>query len=232
MSKDVTKNKDALKARGLTRRYGDLVALGPLDLVVPQGQRVSLIGSNGSGKTTFMRLVSGLLEPTDGTVEVMGEPVGSLEARAEISYIPDDPVLYDDLSVREHLEYLGPLYGSPNWQERGDELMERLGIAHRADDLPSGFSRGLRQKTSLAVGFVRPFSILMVDEPFVGLDEPGRQALLQLLDEISDRGCTVIVASHQLDLVTKADRCIALQEGQITYDGPPEKVDVAKLVGI
>jgi len=224
--------KPALHARGLTRRYGDLTALGPLDVKIPVGQRVSLVGANGSGKTTLMRLVSGLLEPTEGQVEIMGEPVGSLEARAEISYIPDDPVLYDDLSVREHIEYLGPLYGEQRWKERGDELMERLGIAHRADDLPSGFSRGLRQKTSLAIGFLRPFSVLMVDEPFVGLDEPGRQALLSLLDDVAARGSTVIVASHQLDLVGRSDRCIALQEGAITYDGAPKDVDVAKLVGM
>jgi ABC-2 type transport system ATP-binding protein len=223
---------NALQTKGLTRRYGDLTALGPLDLKIPAGQRVSLIGANGSGKTTLMRLVSGLLEPTEGTIEIMGEPVGTFEARAEISYIPDDPVLYDDLSVREHIEYLGPLYGATNWQEYGDELMERLGIAHRADDLPSGFSRGLRQKTSLAVGFLRPFSVLMVDEPFVGLDEPGRVALLSLLDEVAAKGCTVIVASHQLDLVGRADRCIALHDGAITYDGDPKKVDVAKLVGM
>lgn len=222
----------ALQTKGLIRRYGDLTALGPLDLKIPVGQRVSLIGANGSGKTTLMRLVSGLLEPTDGTIEIMGEPVGSLEARAEISYIPDDPVLYDDLSVREHIEYLGPLYGAEDWQGYGDQLMERLGIAHRADDLPSGFSRGLRQKTSLVVGFLRPFSVLMVDEPFVGLDEPGRVALLALLDEVAGRGSTVIVASHQLDLVERADRCIALHDGAVTYDGNPKDVDVAKLVGM
>lgn len=224
--------KYALQTRGLLREYGDLTALGPLDLKIRPGERVSLIGANGSGKTTLMRLVAGLLEPTAGQVEVMGEPASSLEARAEISYIPDDPVLYDDLSVREHIEYLGPLYGEEHWKERGDALMEQLGIAHRADDLPSGFSRGLRQKTSLAVGFLRPFSVLMVDEPFVGLDEPGRQALLGLLDEVAEKGHTVIVASHQLDLVGRADRCIALQEGSITYDGAPDKVDVAKLVGM
>jgi ABC-type multidrug transport system ATPase subunit len=110
--------------------------------------------------------------------------------------------------------------------------MEQLGIAHRADDLPSGFSRGLRQKTSLAIGFLRPFSILMVDEPFVGLDEPGRQALLTLLDDVAARGLTVIVASHQLDLVERADRCIALQDGVVTYDGDSKKLDVGKLVGM
>jgi ABC-type multidrug transport system ATPase subunit len=125
---------------------------------------------------------------------------------------------------------LGPLYGTEEWFDRSTELAERLGILHRMDDLPSGFSRGLRQKTSLAVGFVRPFDILMLDEPFVGLDEPGRQALLKLLDEEHARGATVIVASHQLDLVERAQRCIALAEGKIIYDGDPKKADLQQLI--
>jgi ABC-type multidrug transport system ATPase subunit len=222
---------DAVEARKLTKRYGDLVALGPLDLKISKGQRVSLIGANGSGKTTFLRAASGLLEVSDGDVLIQGEKAGSLEARAEVSFIPDDPVLYDDLSVREHLEYLGPLYGSEDWPEKSRQLLDKLGIAHRSEDVPTGFSRGLRQKTSLAIGFLRPFSVLMVDEPFVGLVEPGRQALLSLLDEVSESGATVVVASHQLDLIDRADRVIALQEGQITYDGSPGKVDLVKLVG-
>lgn len=218
-------------AKGLTKKYGDLVALTPLDLSIKTGTRVCLVGANGSGKTTFLRLASGLLEKSDGVIEIAGNDAGSIDARAIVSYLPDEPVLYDDLSVREHLEYLGPLYGAENWQERSEELMEKLGIAHRADDLPSGFSRGLRQKTSLAIGFLRPFDVLLIDEPFVGLDEPGRNALLDLLQESSDRGATVVIASHQLDLLESSDRCVALAEGKIIYDGPPKGVDLTKLVG-
>ena len=223
--------KNAVEVKGVIKRYGDLVALGPIDLKIPVGQRVSLIGSNGSGKTTLLRAASGLLEISEGEILITGETAGGLEARAEVSYIADEPVLYDDLSVREHLEYLGPLYGAEDWPDRSTYLVEKLGIAHRADDVPTGFSRGLRQKTSLAIGFLRPFSVLMVDEPFVGLDEPGRQALLALLDEAAAKGATVIVASHQLDLLDRADRVIALQEGSVIYDGAPGQVDLVKLVG-
>lgn len=220
----------AIKTEALTKIYGDLVALSPLDLQIPVGQRVSLVGSNGSGKTTLLRMLTGLLDPSGGDIEIMGHEAGTIEARSAVSYLPDEPVLYDDLSVNEHLAYLGALYGAEDPVARGAELLQLLGLDHRADDLPSGFSRGLRQKTSLAVGFVRPFEILLIDEPFVGLDEPGRNALLELLDATSERGATVIIASHQLDLIKRADRCIALAEGSVIYDGDPAKADLVGLV--
>jgi ABC-type multidrug transport system ATPase subunit len=217
-----------LVAEGLTKDYGDLLALAPLDLQVPAGQRVVVVGHNGSGKTTLLRMVAGLLEPSGGTVTVDGQPAGSLPARAATSYLPDDPVLYDDLSVAEHLEYTARLHGMEDWQERAAELVERLGLSERVDDLPSRFSRGLRQKTSVALGLLRPFSLLLVDEPFVGLDPPGREALLELLAAVS---ATLIVATHQMDYVGRAERCLALRDGVLTYDGPAPEADLTELVG-
>lgn len=222
----------AFKATQLVKSYGESVALGPLDLEIPAGQRVALVGANGSGKTTLFRLASGLLERSSGTCEVFGTPAGELDARAALSYIADDPVLYDDLSVREHIAYLGPLYGVEEWHDKGEHLLDILGIAHRGDDLPSTFSRGLRQKTSLLLGFLRPFALLLIDEPFVGLDERGRTALLGLLDEAHATGAALVVASHQLEMVDAADRLVALNDGQLIYDGKPEDAEVHKLVGV
>lgn len=220
----------ALQLKGLKKEYGDRVALGPVQLKIKTGQRVALVGANGSGKTTLLRLASGLLDPTEGEVLINDEPAGVLDARAAVSYLPDEPVLYDDLSVREHVEYLAPLAGSQNWSERWLDIADKLRLTERLDDLPSGFSRGLRQKTSLLLGFVRPFDLLLIDEPFVGLDEPGRLALLDLLDEAHENGATIVVASHQLDLLESSTRCVALANGQITFDGNPKDVDLAKLV--
>jgi ABC-type multidrug transport system ATPase subunit len=221
----------ALEARQLSKTYGDLVALEPLDLSVPDGQRLVLVGHNGSGKTTLLRMAAGLLEPSGGEISIIGEPAGSIDARAAVSYLPDNPVLYDDLSVMEHIEYVCRLHEADDWQERAAGLLAEMHLADRADDLPSRFSRGLRQKTAIVLGLIRPFSVLLVDEPFVGLDPPGRTALIDLLDDASASGATVVVATHQLDFVQKAERVVALRDGAVIYDGPPDQVDVTALVG-
>jgi ABC-type multidrug transport system ATPase subunit len=220
-----------LSAVGVSKSYGDLVALEPLDLTVPEGQRLVLIGHNGSGKTTLLRIAAGLLDPSGGKVMINGSPAGSIDARAAVSYLPDNPVLYDDLSVLEHIEYVCRLHEAEDWQSRAVGLLEALQLTDRADDLPSRFSRGLRQKTAILLGLIRPFSLLLIDEPFVGLDPSGRAALLELLDEAGEAGATVVVATHQMDFVSTAHRCVALHDGAVIYDGPPGDVDATSLAG-
>jgi ABC-type multidrug transport system ATPase subunit len=220
----------ALLLVGLGKTYGDLPALHPIDLVIPAGQAVALIGHNGSGKSTLLRMVSGLLEPTEGEVEIAGWPVGSVPARATTSFLPDEPVLYDDLSVREHVEYVSRLHGGEGWDDYAEDVAVRLGLGERLDDLPARFSRGLRQKTSLLLGIVRPFSVLLVDEPFVGLDAPGKATLLELLDEIHGDGAAVVVATHDPEFVERVDRSIALRDGELIFDGQATVGEVLRLV--
>lgn len=205
----------------LTKSYGDLVALNHLKLSFRAGEQVALLGLNGSGKTTFLRISAGLLEPTSGKVLVGASVAGSLEARRAVSYIPDAPVLYDDLSVNEHLEYVARLHETEDWESHAEDLLDRLGLTERADQLPSTFSRGLRQKVSIAVSFVRPFDVMLVDEPFVGLDTPGRAALMELLATSAADGATIIVSTHQTEYLRRASRCIGLRDGKLIYDGKP-----------
>lgn len=219
-----------LHAKEVAKDYGDGLGLNPLDLEIGPGELVMLVGPNGAGKSTFLRLIAGLLEPTGGEVLVDGAPAGSMEARAATSFIPDNPVLYDDLSVEEHLEYVARLHGVDEWHGRAEALLERLALTDRAYDLPSRFSRGMRQKTSLAVGLVRPFSLLLVDEPFVGLDAPTQASLVELLDEAAKEGAALLVSTHQLDLVGRATRCVAVREGEVAYDGKPSAETVLRLV--
>jgi ABC-2 type transport system ATP-binding protein len=220
----------ALSTSQLTKDYGDLVALEPIDLQVAAGERVVLIGHNGSGKTTLLRMAAGLLQPSSGTVQVAGHDAGSLPARAAMAYVADQPVFYDDLSVWEHLELVARLHGVADWQQRGADLLGELGLYERADDLPTTFSRGLRQKAALALAFIRPFELLMVDEPFVGLDASGKKALIELLADAGKGGAALVVATHELSFVETAGRCVALRDGSLVHDGGTDGIDVADLV--
>jgi ABC-type multidrug transport system ATPase subunit len=219
-----------LEASELVGGYGDYIALSGLSCAVEAGSRVALIGPNGAGKSTFLRLAAGLLEPAEGEVSVDGHPAGSLDARALTSYLPDTPALYDDLSLGEHLEYVARLHGVTDWEDRAAELLERLGLTERGDDPPSGFSRGMRQKASIALAFVRPFGLLLADEPFDGLDPRSREALDELVDEAVHGGAAILLATHHLEVVERASRCLAIHDGELVYDGPAASPEVARLV--
>ena len=219
----------AIETVGLAKRYGDAPALWPLDLRIETGERISLIGHNGSGKTTLMRMLVGMLEPTEGTATITGHPIGSIEARAAVSYLADQPVFYDDLTVWEHLEYIARLHGTDDWEQQAVDLVDMVGLMDRVDDLPMTFSRGLKQKAALTMAFVRPFDVMLIDEPFVGLDRLGREALLELLTLAHGDGATLVVATHELSSVKESSRLIALSGGEVTYDGDPTTADLASL---
>lgn len=220
----------ALEAVGLMKSYGDAPAAGPLDLTVDAGERVVLLGHNGSGKTTLLRMAAGLLDPTAGTVTTTGHDVGSVEARAGTSFLADHPVFYDDLSLWEHLEYIARLHDTHDWQQHASDLLDAVRLTDRADDLPRTFSRGLRQRAAITLAFVRPFELLLVDEPFVGLDRDGRDALLELFTRAHGDGAALVVATHELSTVAASERVVALREGIVIFDGPAGEADVNALV--
>ncbi len=219
----------AIETVSLAKRYGDAPALWPLDLRIETGERISLIGHNGSGKTTLMRMLVGMLEPTEGTATIGGHPIGSIESRAAVSYLADQPVFYDDLSVWEHLEYIARLHGTDDWEQQAVDLVDMVGLTDRVDDLPMTFSRGLKQKAALTMAFVRPFDVMLIDEPFVGLDRLGREALLELLTLAHGDGATLVVATHELSSVKQSSRLIALSGGEVVYDGDPTTADLISL---
>jgi ABC-2 type transport system ATP-binding protein len=216
----VSRRPKALAAIEVVKQYGDLLALDEVSVSIKSGELVALVGSNGAGKSTFMRLAAGLLEPTSGTVMIEGEPAGSLHARSRLSYIGDQPALYDDLSLDEHIEYVARLHGLPGRPDSADRLLEIFALTARADDLPARFSRGMRQKSALVLGLIRPLSVLVIDEPFIGLDPTGQDALVDVLVGASQDGAAVMIATHQIDFLEHADRCVALRDGEVAYDGP------------
>ncbi len=215
----------AVEITEVVKSYGEVTALEVDELVVPPGQAVVLVGHNGSGKSTLLNLVAGTLDPSGGSIKVKGRSPDSVEARAQRSWLPDSPVLYDDLSVREHLEYTIRMHGGDGDEDVIDELIDQLGLRGREDDLPSQFSRGLRQKTAAAVALCRPYSLLLVDEPFVGLDAAGREAFLELLDDAHHAGATLMVATHDPVVLDRFERGLVLDNGRIVHDGPASELD-------
>jgi ABC-2 type transport system ATP-binding protein len=215
-----------LEARAVSRSFGALVALHDFSLMIAPGQCVALIGANGSGKSTAVRTLAGLLEPSAGEVRVEGadphrEPEAE-QARARMALVPDNPVLYGDLTVREHVELVTVAHGlaASELDDRIDALLDRLGLAHRKDFRPPELSRGMRQKTQLACALIRPTALLLLDEPVVGLDPPSQALLHELLLERKAAGCAVLLTTHQLRFAEGlADRGVLLSEGEVTDSG-------------
>jgi ABC-2 type transport system ATP-binding protein len=215
-----------LETTGLRREYGRLVALAGLDLTVGAGECVALIGANGSGKSMAVRAIGGLLEPTGGAVRVCGhdphEEPGAEAARAALALVPDAPLLYDDLTVREHLELVTLSHGvyDDDVDDRIDALLGRLGLGERADFIPRELSRGMRQKTQVACALVRPARLLVLDEPVVGLDPPSQLLLAELLHAAKAAGGAVLLTTHQMAFADGlADRAVMLEEGEVVDAG-------------
>jgi ABC-2 type transport system ATP-binding protein len=222
---------NSLETSALGRRYGRLVALADLSLTVAAGECVALIGANGSGKSTAVRAIAGLLEPSHGSVRVGGfdphEEPEAERARAELALVPDSPLLYDDLTVRQHLELVTLAHGAAGdgVDARIDTLLDRLALAAREDFVPRELSRGMRQKTQLACALIRPASLLVLDEPVVGLDPPSQTLLHDLLGERKRGGAGVLLTTHQMAFADGlADRAVMLEEGEVADEGPWEDV--------
>jgi len=215
----------------LGKDYGDGMGLSTLDLEIHPGELVMLVGPNGAGKSTFLGLAAGLIEPSNGDAWVQGAQLGTLTARAATSFLPDSPVLYDDLSLNEHIEYIARMHNTQDWESYADDLLDLFNLTERADDLPARFSRGLKQKTALILGLIRPFSLLLIDEPFVGLDTPGQEALVDVLGDVAEQGAAILCSTHQMDLTPKATRCVGLRDGEMSYDGPASAEKIRALVG-
>jgi ABC-2 type transport system ATP-binding protein len=223
-------DKAIISAEQLAKDYGDGFGLNPMDLAVGVGELVLLVGHNGSGKSTLLGLLSGFLEASAGTVTIKGSPPDSVKARTGRSYVPDEPILYNDLTMWEHIAYNAALHDARDWEGAAEDLLESFQLTDRVDDLPARFSRGMRQKAAMIIGLVRPFDLLLMDEPFLGLDVAGQNALVTILSDLATAGRTVLVSTHQPNLTKAATRCVGLRDGDLVYDGAPDPDVISRII--
>src|SRR4051812_36149686 len=219
-----------LEVADLARRYGDVVALDGLSFTVEPGQLFGFVGPNGAGKTTTMRIILGVLEPDAGSVRWRGAPV-DLATRARFGYMPEERGLYPKMRVRDQLEYFASLHGlsRPDALAATDGWLERLGIADRAGDRVEALSLGNQQRVQLGAVLVHDPELLVLDEPFSGLDPVGVDVLSGVLRELADGGVPVLFSSHQLELVERLCESVAIvKDGRLVASG---KVDDLRSAG-
>jgi ABC-2 type transport system ATP-binding protein len=215
-----------LELSGLTRRFGDLLALDGVSFSVAPGQMFGFVGPNGAGKTTTMRIVLGVLEPDAGTVHWHGRAVDAA-TRARFGYMPEERGLYPKMRVRDQLGYFARLHGlaGPIAASATDALIERLGLQERAGDRVETLSLGNQQRVQLAVALVHEPELLVLDEPFSGLDPVGVDVLSGVLGERAAAGVPVVFSSHQLELVERLCEAVAIvNHGRVVATGPVEEL--------
>ena len=219
----------ALVTEDLAKAFGANVAVGGLSLVVPQGSCFGLIGPNGSGKTTTMRMCAGLLRPDSGRVSVDGVDVwvDPVEARRRIGVVPDPLLLFERLSGIEQLVHTGLLrnLGRAVTEERSWALLEVLGLTGAAGEVIGDYSHGMRKKLSLAAAMLHRPALLLLDEPFEGVDPVSALTVRRVLDRYRDAGGTVVVSSHVMEVLQRfCDRVAIIDRGQVLAAGPLDEL--------
>jgi ABC-2 type transport system ATP-binding protein len=218
-----------IRLNRLTKRYGKFTAVDGIDLVIPSGELFGFLGPNGAGKTTTFRMIAGILRPTSGTVEIGGIDVAQrpLEAKARLGFIPDRPFVYDKLTGGEFLRFAAALYGQQGdaVERRIDELLELFELNRWKDELTESYSHGMRQKLIISGALVHRPEVIVVDEPMVGLDPKSARLLKDLFRQFVDRGGTVLMSTHTLEVAeTMCDRIAIVHGGKIVANGTMSEV--------
>jgi ABC-2 type transport system ATP-binding protein len=215
----------AISVQQLRRRYGAFTAVDDLSFEVGRGEIVGLIGPNGAGKTTTLRTLAGILKPTSGRVVVDGHDmaVAPIDAKRRLAFMPDEPHLFEYLTVEEHLRLVARLYSVSDFEGRARDLITELELTGKEGSLPGELSRGMRQKVVIACGLVRDATVLLFDEPLTGLDPIGIRRMRDTITRRAKQGAAILVSSHLLHLVEEVcSRVIIMAKGHKVADGTVE----------
>ncbi len=214
---------------GVTKKYGNFVAVRDLHLEIREGELFAFLGPNGAGKTTTIKMIAGLLLPDTGMVRVCGHLIGrdGRLAKAQLSYVPDQPFLYEKLTGMEFLEFVGEMYGldRQTMRSRTRELIERLDMGGFLDQLTESYSHGMKQRTALAAALLHQPRVLVIDEPLVGLDPRTVRTVKDLMLEMVRGGGTVFMSTHTLEVAEAvADRIGIIHHGRLATVGRLEEI--------
>jgi ABC-2 type transport system ATP-binding protein len=219
----------AIDVRGLTKRFGGRPVVDHIDLAVPKGRIVGFLGPNGSGKTTTIRMLCGLLRPDDGTGTCLGHDIRTeaAEIKRHVGYMTQRFSLYEDLSIEENLDFIARVYGVPERKARVRAGLERLGLTARAKQLAGALSGGWKQRLALAACLLHQPDLLLLDEPTAGVDPKARREFWDEIHALAAEGITVLVSTHYMDEAERCHRLAYIAYGKLLAQGTAEEV-VAK----
>lgn len=225
----------AIEVLGLTKKFGDFVAVNNINFEVRRGEIFGFLGPNGAGKTTTIRMLLGLLAPTSGTAKVVGfDVIKEAEAmRKRIGYMSQKFSLYNDLTVEENLNFYGGVYGvrGRKLKERKDYILKMAGLVGRERELTRNLSGGWKQRLALGAAIIHEPEALFLDEPTAGVDPISRRAFWELIYELAEVGTTILVTTHYMDEAEHCQDLVFIQRGRLVAKGSPEEIKVTKMHG-
>src|SRR6266699_3636823 len=207
----------AIDVTGITKRFGDKTVVNAIDLSVRRGEIYGFLGPNGSGKTTFIRMLCGLLTPDAGSGTCLGYDVltQQTEIKAHVGYMTQRFSYYEDLSIRENLDFIARIYDMPDRAAIVEHSLERLGLQNRSAQLAGQLSGGWKQRLALAACLIHSPQLLLLDEPTAGVDPKARREFWDLIHEMASEGLTVLVSTHYMDEAERCHRIVSLAGGRI-----------------
>lgn len=221
-----------IRLQGITKRYGPVRALRGIDLDMERGESVALLGPNAAGKSTLLRIVAGLARPTSGELLLDGLPAEAQGSawRARLGHLSHHLMLHEALTTRENLVFAARMHGLAQFRARADQLLRSLDLLERADEPVRQLSRGLAQRAAIARALLHDPEIVLLDEPFTGLDHASAAALMTLLLSLRRRGKLIVLVTHDMPRVPGlATRIVSLKQGRVAADLPAEGVDTLAL---
>ena len=216
-----------IQVAGLTKLYGEFVAVNELSFGVQPGEVMGLVGPNGAGKTTTLRCLSGIIPPTHGVISICGHDLAQdpIAAKQQLAFFTDEPRLFDYLTVRQHLAFTARIYQVGNYEPLAGRLLEELELAGKSNALPGELSRGMKQKLAIACGLLHSPKVIYFDEPLTGLDPLGIRRMKDSILRRARDGATIIISSHLLHLVEEiCSHILILKDGRKIIHGTIEEI--------